>query len=447
MNYIENDSIFQKEINSSLQKICEELKNIHNINSNYLQYISALIYALYYNNYYNLLEELESLEIINVFSLINTNLSKIRKKEESRKLFVNINFYEIIQTSEYETFKKILGKLVSLMKKIDELVSNGKEVLARAFEYIIENDSKRNKLYYNNMETFYTPKEIVKLMVNLSGIKKGAVLYNPASGTGDFIVESAKQGEIYAFGEEKNINKYNICITNLWLHDILNKRIDTEHEKRSDFFDFAIANPPFVEKNSETNNINEFLNTSSGYIKYLNMMLNNVNNHGKIITLVPQGFLFRQSSTEYITRRSLLEKNYIDAIITLPERLFYDTTIPVVVLVINKCKNSNEILFIDASREYKKSNKWNILTDENQDKIVETYREHKIITNYSNVISFEEIKKNDYNLNMKEYVRIQKEEENINKEKLKEEIIELEKERMKINYELINIIEDISKKI
>ena len=84
---------------------------------------------------------------------------------------------------------------------------------------------------------------------------------------------------------------------------------------------------------------------------------------------------------------------------------------------------------------------------ENQDKIVETYREHKIITNYSNVISFEEIKKNDYNLNMKEYVRIQKEEENINKEKLKEEIIELEKERMKINYELINIIEDISKKI
>lgn len=439
MNYIENDSIFQKEINSSLQKICEELENIHNINSNYLQYISALIYALYYNSYYNLLEESESLEIINVFSLINTNLSKIREKEKSKILFININFYEVIQISEYETFKKIIGKLVSLMGKIDKLVKNGKEVLANAFEYIIENDSKKNKVYYNNMETFYTPKELVKLMVNLSGIEKGAVLYNPASGTGDFIVESARQEEIYAFGEEKNINKYNICITNLWLHNISNKRIDVEHEKRSDFFDFAIANPPFVEKDS---NINEFLNTSSGYIKYLNMMLNNVNHNGKIITLVPQGFLFKQSRTEYITRRNLLEKNYIDAIITLPERLFYDTTIPVVILVINKNRRRKEILFIDASREYKKSNKWNILTKENQNKIIETYKNYNIITNYSNVISFEEIKKNDYDLNIKEYVRIQKEEEYINEKKLEEEIIELEEKRRKIDYEIEKIIRD-----
>ena len=108
---------------------------------------------------------------------------------------------------------------------MEELVKNtqeyGKKLIAEAFEDAITKAAKNNEISFQNTE-YYTPNEIVKTMIDLLPIRNNSSIYNPACGVGNFIVESAKLGSIYAFGDESNISNYNICMTNLWLHNIEN---------------------------------------------------------------------------------------------------------------------------------------------------------------------------------------------------------------------------------
>ncbi len=183
--------------------------------------------------------------------------------------------------------------------------------------------------------------------------------------------------------------------------------------------------------------------SKNAYIKYLIKMIENVDQHGKVITIVPQGFLFKKSKTEYYLRKKLIEKNRISAIIALPEKLFYHTKVPVVILIIDKSKKTKDILFIDASKEYKRKRKINILTNENQDKIVDTYQKFETIDNYSYVANFEEIEQNDYELSVKKYVKSQEMMEEIDQEKLEQKIKKLEEEKHKVQKELNKLLNEI----
>ncbi len=182
--------------------------------------------------------------------------------------------------------------------------------------------------------------------------------------------------------------------------------------------------------------------SKNAYIKYLIRMIESIDQHGKVITIVPQGFLFKKNKTEYHLRKKLIQSNYISSIIALPEKLFYHTKVPVVILIIDKTKKTKDFLFIDASKEYKRERKINILTTENQDKIVDTYQKFEKIDNYSYVASFEEIKQNDYELSVKKYVKLQEKTEEINQEKLKEKIKKLEEEKNKVQKELNYLLKD-----
>ena len=128
-------------------------------------------------------------------------------------------------------------------------------------------------------------------------------IYNPASGSGDFIVESAKKAKIYAFGEETNINNYNICMTNLWIHDIYNKRIQENIGENFRLADVAVGNPPFAGDSREEINKNIALQdiyykygipiTASTYTKFLVMMLESINDNGQMAFILAHGFLFK----------------------------------------------------------------------------------------------------------------------------------------------------------
>ena len=432
-------------INEKLEKICEEMKNIPNIGLNYIEYISAFIYAIYQN-----IEKYEQMiknkrPVLDILYEIEEELSQIRKKENSRKLFINIQFYETINQEYYEAIKKVLSEIIHIIK--EETYSN----LIEGFENILNKSAEKNELNLQDGE-YYTPKVIIETMVNLLDIKDNMSIYNPATGTGDFISEVAKKAKIYAFGEETNIHNYNICMTNLWLHNVNNKRIQENIGENFRQADIAIGNPPFVGEDKKEVESNLALQelyyqykipiTASNYTKFLVKMLGSLNEQGRMAIILPHGFLFKKTSAEYRVRKQIVEKNYIEAVIGLPEKIFYNTKIPVVILTINKAKKRQNVLFIDASREYKKQRGNNVLEKKAMNKIVENYQKSKNIQNYSYVANIKEIEKNDYDLNIKKYVNFYYEKEEVDQKKLQESILELEMERNKLQKEIEKILKD-----
>ncbi|MDY6883887.1 MAG: N-6 DNA methylase, partial [Pseudomonadota bacterium] len=163
---------------------------------------------------------------------------------------------------------------------------------------------------------------------------------------------------------------------------------------------------------------------------------------GRMGVVVPHGVLFRGSSEGKI-RQQLIEENLLDAVIGLPEKLFYGTGIPAAILIFKKEKSDDNVMFIDASHDFKAGKNQNLLTEENIAKIVETYRSGGDVDKYAYVASLDEIKENDYNLNIPRYVDTFEEEEEIDlmavraeREQLKAQLNELETEMAKYLEEL-----------
>ena len=336
---------------------------------------------------------------------------------------------------------------------MEELVKNtqeyGKKLIAEAFEDAITKAAKNNEISFQNTE-YYTPNEIVKTMIDLLPIRNNSSIYNPACGVGNFIVESAKLGSIYAFGDESNISNYNICMTNLWLHNIENKRIDNIKIDKMPKVDYVVANPPFAINNMQKGDkkLNNMLykygvfENASSYSKFIVMMLESVQEGGKISVVLPHGFLFKKTISECNLRKYLVDNGYIEAIISLPEKMFNGTKIPVIILVLQKKYREEDIIYIDASKEYIKGRKLNSLSEENQSKIIKTYENKSEISNYSIKVGAEIIRKNDYNLNIKKYLKSLKKEKSVNIKTEKQELQRLEEERVVIERKNRGIIKE-----
>ena len=152
-------------------------------------------------------------------------------------------------------------------------------------------------------------------------------------------------------------------------------------------------------------------------------------NDGRVAVLLPHGVLFRGGAEEDIRKYLIDTLNRLDAVIGLPANLFHGTSIPVVILVLKSNRNSDNILFIDASKEFEKGKQQNSLTDENISKIVEAYKNRVDIDKFAHVATMEEIKENGYNLNIPRYVDTSEEEEEIDLGKVKEEIASIQREK------------------
>ena len=184
-------------------------------------------------------------------------------------------------------------------------------------------------------------------------------------------------------------------------------------------------------------------------------MVYSMSGNGRVAAVAPHGVLFRGASEGRI-RKSLIDKNLIDAVIGLPENLFYGTSIPACIIVFRKGRTNTNILFIDASKQFKKDKAKNALRDEDIKKIVDTYKAYKTDTyeslpnecreRYSYVASLEDIKKNEYNLNIPRYVDTFEEEEIIDIDIVNSEISELKKEIAVIEAEMEKYLEELGLK-
>jgi len=322
--------------------------------------------------------------------------------------------------------------LVEFIQHFDDIaLANGDfefpDLLGAAYEYLIKYfaDSAGKK-----GGEFYTPSEVVRLLVEVIEPSEGMEVYDPTCGSGGMLIQSQQYIEetggssrdLHLRGQEDNGGTWSICKMNMILHgisgaDIRNEdtlkapqHLTDEGELRT--FDRVIANPPFSQNYSKVgmalqDRFHTFMPESGkkGDLMFVQHMVASLKANGKMAVVMPHGVLFR-SGEERTCRRHFIDSGILEAVIGLPQGLFYGTGIPACVLVINKADSTNRdsVLFINADREYKEGKNQNSLRPEDVEKITHVYHQQQQVPKYSRLVSRDELEQEEYNLNIRRYV-------------------------------------------
>lgn len=336
------------------------------------------------------------------------------------------------------------------------------DIIGNAYEYLIKNFAASGG---QKAGEFYTPPEVSDLMAELLDPQPGDSICDPACGSASLLMKCASKirnnhnSKNYAlYGQEAIGSTWSLAKMNMFLHGEDNHKIewgDTIRnpkllDKNGDLmlFDIVTANPPFsLDKwghdEAEHDKFSRFRRgvppkTKGDYAFILHMIEtlkpgSSSKKGGRMGVVVPHGVLFRGSSEGKI-RQQLIDENLLDAVIGLPEKLFYGTGIPAAILIFRTDRNTSRhshkggnpgVMFIDASRNFKAGKNQNLLTEENIAKIVSTYKAGENVDKYAYLASFEEIRENDYNLNIPRYVDTFEEEEEIDLMAVRAERVQL----------------------
>ena len=371
----------------------------------------------------------------NLFDDMDLNASKLGKTEADRSALIS----------------KVMLKINDINFHYEDAEI---DVLGDAYEYLIGQFAASAG---KKAGEFYTPQQVSKLLAKLVTIGKNKLknVYDPTCGSGSLLLRVAKETDVVSFyGQEKVATTYNLARMNMLLHGIPFNHFDIENNDTLEHpnedhmqlrFDAVVANPPYSAKWSADA---KFLDDErfSAYGKlapkskadyaFIQHMLYLLDDAGTMAVVLPHGVLFRGAAEGVIRKYLIKEKNWLDAVIGLPANLFFGTSIPTCILVFKKCKKNDDIFFIDASKEYESGKNQNRLTDENIEKILDTYINRKDVEKYAHAASLEEVEENDYNLNIPRYVDTFEEEEEIDIKAVIKEIKELEAKRDELDKEI-----------
>lgn len=299
---------------------------------------------------------------------------------------------------------------------------------------------------------FYTPAEVSLLIAKLLDPQPGDRISDPACGSGSLLIKVANEvgsNNFSLFGQESNGSTWALCKMNMFLHGMDDARIEWGDTIRNPLliegdklmkFHKCVANPPFSLDKwgieiAETDKFNRFWRgippKSTGDFAFISHMIETLNEYGKLGVVVPHGVLFRGGSEGKI-RQKMIEDNLLEAVVGLPAQLFYGTGIPAAILIFNKAKQNKDVLFIDASREYQSNSKQNKLREQDIEKIVNTYKAFESVDKYSYRATYDEMKENDFNLNIPRYVDTFEEEELV-------DVVEVQREIEEVNKKLSNL--------
>jgi len=341
----------------------------------------------------------------------------------------SINFNSSIGKNNKQITDEDLRELIREFNKKNLTDDNLEfpDLMGAAYEYLIKYfaDSAGKKA-----GEFYTPNEVVRLLVNILEPNEDAEIYDPTVGSGGMLIESKNYVEsryginatrnISLYGQEKSGTVWSLSKMNMLFHDIFDSNIvngDTLmnplHINQGELktFDIVIANPPFSQNYSKDGmKFKERFNywmpvKGKADFMFVQHMVASTNNAGRMAVVMPHGVLFR-GGEERNFRRWLIDKGYLEAVIGLPPALFYGTGIPASVIVVNK-KDAHlreHVIFINADREYKEGKNQNKLRPEDIEKISYTYKHKSKIDKYSRLVSKTELAEEEYNLNIRRFV-------------------------------------------
>ncbi|MEZ5551545.1 MAG: type I restriction-modification system subunit M [Pseudomonadales bacterium] len=437
---------YQKEYGDKPELIEEMLKN-----ERFVLPRDASFYALYEKRYepgngeridkaLHAIEEANAHKLQDVFQDISFNSTRLG--DEAQKNDILRHMLEDFAKPQLSMKPSRIGKL---------------DIIGNAYEFLIKNFAATGG---KKAGEFYTPPEVSELIAELVDPQEGDEICDPACGSGSLLMKCGRQiqkagSRKYAlYGQEAIGSTWALAKMNMFLHGEDNHRIEwgdtirnpklLDDEDSLKLFDIVVANPPFsLEKwgheKAEGDKFGRFRRgvppkTKGDYAFVLHMIETLKPKTGRMGVVVPHGVLFRGAAEGKI-RKKLIEENLLDAVIGLPEKLFYGTGIPAAILVFKKNKTDTSVLFIDASREYKDGKNQNQLLNENIAKTVETFKARADVEKYAHLASLGEIQRNDFNLNIPRYVDTFEEEEEIDllavraqREELKKELASLEEQ-------------------
>lgn len=368
------------------------------------------------------------------------------------------------------------------------------DVIGDAYEYMI---GEFATMAGKKAGSFFTPQQVSEIMAQIVAPKENDRVYDPTCGSGSLLIRAARKGgfdKVQMYGQERNSSALSMARMNMFIHGIKDANIkwgDTlanpqhlDGDGNLMKFDCIVANMPFsldkwasgfnpggevsVDDDEADNgkkkakkkefkmeaNLDRWHRfdmgvppASKGDWAFLLHMIGSMSGNGRIAAVAPHGVLFRGASEGRI-RQTIVEKNLIDAVIGLPENLFYGTSIPACIIVFRKGRTTTDVLFVDASKEFKKDKAKNVLEPANITKIVETYQAFRNGANaevekYSHVATLDEIVENEYNLNIPRYVDTFEEEEIINIDEVNAEIADLKTRIAEVEKQMAKYLEEL----
>ena len=384
-------------------------------------------------------------DLTQVLRHIESSTMGTESEDDFEHLFEDLDLTSTKLGRTEEAKNKLIAKVLYHLDNINfELKNHDRDVLGDAYEYLIGQFAAGAG---KKAGEFYTPQEVSKILAKLVTVGKSRLksVYDATCGSGSLLLRVAKEVEDVSnfYGQELNRTTYNLARMNMIMHDVHYRKFDIKQEDTLEHpqhlehrFEAIVANPPFSANWSANplhlnddrfSQYGKLAPSSKADFAFIQHMIYHLDDNGTMAIVLPHGVLFRGAAEGHIRQYLIEDRNYLDAVIGLPSNIFYGTSIPTCILVFKKCReHSDNILFIDASNDYEKAKNQNYLTNENIEKIIDTYANRKEIEKYSHLASMQEIKENDYNLNIPRYVDTFEEEEVIDLDKVSSELKALE---------------------
>lgn len=354
---------------------------------------------------------------------------------------------------------KLLSKAILSINEIDfEHEEAQIDVLGDAYEYLIGQFAATAG---KKSGSFYTPAQAGTILARLTtqGIPRAQNVFDACGGSGSLLLAVGKEIEVANYYyQELTTNTFNLARMNMLLHNVGYKKMHMENDDTLENpafldiqMDVIVANPPYSQRWSSDDKFLEDERFSEwgalppksyADFAFVISMLHTLKQDGTMAVLLPHGVLFRGGKEGEI-RRKIIEKNYIDTVIGLPSNSFFGTSIPVAIIVFKKNKKTNDILFIDASKDFVKEGNKNFITDKSIEKIIEVYTNRTDIEKYSHVASYEELEENEFNLNIPRYVDTFEDEEPIDIIEKSKEYTNLEEKSKELDDKLVEFFKEL----
>ncbi|UKN01190.1 type I restriction-modification system subunit M [Paracrocinitomix mangrovi] len=408
----------------------------------------------------------------NIGEIIDKVLARIEDQnmEKLEGVFRNISYNseKLGQTKDRNNrLKNLINDFANpILNFRPSILGSSEDILGNGYMYLLERFASGAG---KKGGEFYTPHEVSVLLAKLVNPKPGNRICDPTCGSGSLLTTVAEEvkdekgnrsNDFSLYGQESNGDTWALGKLNMFLHGMDSARLDwgdtinnpklLEGEGLMKF-DIVVANPPFsLDKwghdKAEADRFKRFHwgipPKTKGDYAFILHMIETLLPTGRAGVIVPHGVLFR-GSTEGTIRKKLVDENLLEAVIGLPSNLFFGTGIPAAILIFNKAKSTDDVLFIDASKEYEEGKKQNKLREGDIDKIAQTYFNWESVDKYSHVANLDEIKENDYNLNIPRYVDTFEEEEPVDIATVQANIESIEKELTEVRKEMDEYLKEL----
>lgn len=402
---------------------------------------------------------------ISVLSKAINLLSESTLGQESQEDFENLFDVMDLNSSNLGKGEGERTSLISeIMLKINDIdFCHGDseiDILGDAYEFLI---GKFAAAAGKSKGEFYTPQQVSVILAKLVTMGKDKIksIYDPTCGSGSLLLRVGRECEVsHYYGQEAIYKTYNLARMNMLLHGISFKFFNIKNDdtlinpQHSDLkFEAIVANPPYslnwsaspiYLEDERYRPYGKLAPKSKADFAFIQHMIHHLDDNGTMAVVLPHGILFRGAAEGAIRKYMIQNQNYLDAVIGLPPNIFFGTSIPTCILVFKKNRdNKNDILFIDASKDFEKGKNQNRLRDEDLNRIVETYEKRITSDKYSNVASIEEIEENDFNLNIPRYVDTFEEEVVVPLTKIGTDLLKIQEEINSNTSELIKMMDEL----